>query len=133
MMKRVYIGVIVLCLTVGFGAAIALAQGHVTLSLAEQGLSQRPSVEFDHDPHLAAMGDESCGECHHGRHEGEVKYEAGDEEKPCAECHKVEAEGNMPALMRAYHTNCVGCHRAERKERKETGPVTCGSCHAKQK
>ncbi len=132
-MKKVYIAIVVLCLSVGLGAAVALAQGHVTLSLAPQGLSQRPPVEFNHDPHLKALGDESCGQCHHDRHGGGVSYEAGDEEKACADCHKVEAQGNQPGLMRAFHKNCEGCHAQDRKSYKDTGPTTCGGCHVKQK
>ncbi|MFH0810485.1 MAG: cytochrome c3 family protein [Pseudomonadota bacterium] len=130
--KKVYIALAALALTVGFfWSAVVMAQGHVTLSLAAQGLSERAPVEFDHESHLAALGDESCGQCHHALHGGGLGYEPGDEEKACADCHKVEAVGKRPALMRAYHSNCEGCHARDRKSYKETGPVTCGGCHVR--
>lgn len=132
-MKRVYIVVLMLCLGIVLGAGLALAQGDVTLSLKESGLSQRPAVEFSHDSHFAKMGDEACKDCHHARHGDQVRYEPGDEEKRCADCHKVEDEGGMPGLMHAFHKKCIGCHANERKAHKESGPVACGSCHAKQK
>jgi hypothetical protein len=130
-MRKVYIGILALVVVIGFGAAVALAQGHVTLSLAPQGLSDRSPVEFEHQSHLKALGDDSCKECHHGRHGGKVSYESGDEEKSCSECHKVEANGNMPSLMRAFHKNCEGCHAKLRASYKESGPVSCGGCHKK--
>jgi hypothetical protein len=132
-MKRLFIAILVVATCLALGAGVALAQGDVSLDLKAQGLSQRPPVEFKHESHLKALGDESCGECHHAPHGGGVSYEAGDEEKPCADCHKVEAEGKRPGLMRAFHTNCQGCHAKQRKEYKETGPVSCGACHVKQK
>lgn len=133
-MRRVYMGLVALCLSVGLGAGFALAQGDVSLSLKEFGLSQRPPVQFSHDSHLAAMGDESCKDCHHARHGDQIRYEPGDEEKRCGDCHKVEDQGDMPGLMRAFHQNCIGCHRSERQAYKHAdAPVACGSCHAKQK
>lgn len=130
-MKKVNLAVVVLCLTLGFGVAVAFAQGHVTLSLAEQGMSQRFPVEFDHAIHLAKMGDDSCKDCHHGRHGDQVNYQPGDEEKRCSDCHKAADEGGMPGVMHAFHKNCEGCHARERAGHKQSGPVACGECHVR--
>jgi len=97
---------------------------------------ERAPVVFTHQKHVDILGgDESCAECHHvySEEEGKAVYEEG-EETGCTDCHGFKDEkmpngSTKPSLMNAYHTNCVGCHRKLAREKKNTGPATCGECH----
>jgi hypothetical protein len=36
-------------------------------------------------------------------------------------------------LQQAYHRMCTGCHRQVSRDKKQSGPITCGECHPKKK
>ena len=93
---------------------------------------KRPVVKFDHSLHEDVTGETGCAKCHHVFDEKQNKlvYAEG-EEAVCSECHFSEKEKDVLALREASHTSCTGCHRTLKKNKKPSGPTTCGECHKK--
>jgi hypothetical protein len=105
----------------------------------------RPAVAFPHLRHFDDAGIE-CSECHHRFKDGENIVDEGElaedaEGIKCSSCHKSEAgfrfkpdlDPTKRTLQQAYHRMCTGCHRQVSKDKKQSGPVTCGQCHPKKK
>ena len=104
----------------------------------------RPAVEFPHMQHIDA--EIECSDCHHRFQGGENVVDEGELEEDaegikCSSCHKSEAgfrfkpdlDPTKRTLQQAYHRMCTGCHRQVSKDKKQSGPVTCGECHPKRK
>ena len=102
----------------------------------------RPAVEFPHMQHIDA--EIECSDCHHRFKGGENVVDEGELEEDaegikCSSCHKSEAgfrfkpdlDTTKRNLQQAYHRMCTGCHRQVSKDKKKSGPVTCGECHPK--
>lgn len=102
----------------------------------------RPAVEFPHIQHIDA--EMECSDCHHRFKGGENVVDEGELEEDaegikCSSCHKSEAgfrfkpdlDTTKRNLQQAYHRMCTGCHRQVSKDKKKSGPVTCGECHPK--
>ena len=84
------------------------------------GRLKRPPVKFDHDRHTEALESDGCGVCH----------ETDDSRNLLFVFPKDRDETKPRVLMDSIHDGCVGCHTERTKEGKESGPVTCGECHA---
>ena len=104
----------------------------------------RPAVQFPHILHIDA--EIECSDCHHRFKGGENAVDEAELEEDaegikCGACHKSEPGFRFEAdldptkrtLQQAYHRMCTGCHRQVSKEKKKSGPVTCGECHPKNK
>jgi len=104
----------------------------------------RPPVEFPHMQHIDAGMD--CSDCHHRFKDGEnivdeAELEEGAPGIKCAACHKNETgfrfkpdlDPTTLTLRQAYHRMCIGCHRKLIREKKQSGPVTCGDCHPRKR
>jgi Ni/Fe-hydrogenase subunit HybB-like protein len=84
------------------------------------------TVKFPHDAHIARLGKDACGVCHHAN-------KPGDSGTPCTECHAdrylptrvFEHDAHVAALK--GNASCVSCHEG----RPTSAPVTrtCASCH----
>ena len=83
------------------------------------GRLKRPPVKFDHDEHTTALEDD-CGLCH----------ERDDARNLLFSFPKDRDETKPRLLTNSFHDSCVGCHTERTKDGKESGPVTCGECHA---
>jgi len=105
----------------------------------------RPAVDFPHLLHFDDAGIE-CSDCHHRFKGGEnivdeSELEEDGEGIKCSACHKNETgfrfkpdlDPTKRNLQQAYHRMCTGCHRQVSKDKKQSGPVTCGECHPKKK
>ncbi len=89
----------------------------------------RPPVPFNHDEHNEMAGIEDCIECHHVYDEAGNRHDdESSEDQECSECHGAQGDEYPMELVRHYHMNCKGCHQAEK-----AGPVTCGTCHVREK
>jgi len=91
-------------------------------------VKERPAVNFPHERHLANL---ECLDCHHRYENGENvldedTLEEGNAAIRCASCHN---SNSRLGLRHAYHRLCIGCHAKMGKDRKKTGPRTCGKCH----
>ena len=84
------------------------------------GRLKRPPVKFDHDKHTRELKSEGCGVCH----------ETNDSRELVFSFPKDRDETRPRLLMDSFHDSCVGCHTERTKQGKESGPVTCGECHA---
>jgi len=84
------------------------------------GELERPPVRFDHDKHTLALEKEGCQPCHRADDQGNFLFTYLN----------VEEQSDSTALMNVFHDECTGCHTSRAQEGKETGPVTCGECHA---
>jgi c(7)-type cytochrome triheme protein len=104
----------------------------------------RPPVAFPHIQHIDA--EIECSDCHHRFKGGEnivdeAELEEDAEGIKCSSCHKNETgfqfkpdlDPTKRNLQQAYHRMCTGCHRQVSKDKKQSGPVTCGECHPKKK
>ena len=92
------------------------------------GSLERPQVIFDHKKHVEAL----------------IKEDSKKEWETCDSCHpwnedkslmsfifpKKVARKDKDSYMNAYHDECIGCHKERNSQKKKTGPVTCGDCHA---
>ena len=83
---------------------------------------KRAPVMFWHDKHAAALKEEGCEACH-PKKEGKFEFSFP----------KERDESGRTALMDSFHKACMGCHAQRSDERKKSGPVTCGECHADKK
>ncbi len=134
--KMYTLGILLVCFVfISAGIAPVLAQDEdVSDPIAYTLFSnqKRPSPEFDHTLHEDSLGDDGCAKCHHILNE-ETKiliYSEG-EEAACSECHTAQLDGDILALKEANHASCNKCHRQMKKQKKTTGPTTCGECHKK--
>jgi len=92
----------------------------------------RPPVAFPHIQHIDA--EIECSDCHH-------RFKGGENIVDEAELHKnktgfqfkPDLDPTKRNLQQAYHRMCTGCHRQVSKDKKQSGPVTCGECHPKKK
>ena len=104
----------------------------------------RPPVAFPHMQHIDAGMD--CSDCHHRFKGGknivdEGNLEEGAEGIKCASCHKdktafrfkPDLDPTHRTLRQAYHFMCIRCHRQVIRDKKKSGPVTCGDCHPRKK
>ncbi len=113
------------------------------------GPLERPQVIFDHKKHVEAIKKEgkkeweTCEVCHRPKKEELVRIKKEDElikEKKIEEKDALVFEFpkkivklEKEALKKAYHDECMGCHKQKLKEKKKSGPITCGDCHVKEK
>ena len=88
------------------------------------GPLERGPVEFFHDKHTLALEKtgKDCTACH-------LKEEKADR---LSIKYMRLAETDKTAMMDLYHANCIACHNQMMSEGRETGPVVCAGCHAKQ-
>lgn len=92
----------------------------------------RPAATFSHDLHEEKLGETGCAKCHHilDEEQNKLVYSEGDE-AACTECHQAETKDRVLSNRDANHASCTACHRALIKEKKPSGPTTCGECHKK--
>jgi len=111
------------------------------------GALERPPVIFDHQKHVEAIKKEgkkeweTCNVCHRPKKEELTRIKKEDEvikEKKIEkrdvlvfEFPKKEVKLKKEALKKAYHDECIECHKEKMKEKKKSGPITCGECHVK--
>lgn len=112
------------------GQVPASAQDSTSLNILSS--QKRPAPEFDHDLHIGSLGDTECGKCHHVFDEDKntLTYSEG-EESACTDCHQSEPTNGSLSLKDASHASCTDCHRKTKKEKRASGPTTCGECHKK--
>lgn len=80
---------------------------------------ERAPVLFPHDVHTAALTNEGCQVCH------------PDEKGTFAFSFPKKREVNTrKAFMNSFHDACITCHNQRKSAGHESGPVTCGECHA---
>jgi len=81
------------------------------------GKPERPSVAFEHEKHVAALGRTACTSCHEDRGgQLEIRFVRAD-------------GGSRNDVMAAYHGRCIGCHAKRAAKGEKAGPQDCGSCH----
>jgi len=113
------------------------------------GPLERPQVIFDHKKHVEAIKKEgkkeweTCSICHREKKEELVRVKKEDEaiKEKKTETRDVfvfvfpkkEVKWDKEAYKKAYHDECIGCHKEKLKEKKKSGPLTCGDCHVKEK
>ena len=86
------------------------------------GSLERPPVIFDHKKHVEAFKEKGCEECHPVNEDRKLLFDF-----------PKEVEGkDKDSVMNAYHDECIECHKEQARAEKETGPVTCAECHAKE-
>ncbi|MFH2125848.1 MAG: cytochrome c3 family protein [Pseudomonadota bacterium] len=110
-------------------APMVLGQEEVmTISSAEQGLTDRPPVVFSHGKHSEIY---ECTTCHH-EYDKFMANKGGGEAK-CSECHQPSATAKNPTpFTLAFHQGCKGCHlKLIEMKAPKTGPIMCGDCHRK--
>ncbi|MEI7437442.1 MAG: cytochrome c3 family protein [bacterium] len=90
----------------------------VAIPAALEPLKRAP-VLFWHDKHTAALKEDGCEACH-PRKAGQLEFTFP----------KQQVNSGRSALMDSFHKACTGCHTKRSDEHKQTGPVTCGECHA---
>jgi hypothetical protein len=89
----------------------------------------KPPVPFSHEKHAEF----DCTTCHH-------TWDGESDIQKCTDsgCHDSleyktrENKDDIALVEIAYHEMCYkGCHRDLKKEKKATGPTSCGKCHIK--
>ena len=93
------------------------------------GSLSREPVRFTHGRHLDTK-DVDCLTCHHDFKDGKNILDLAtlwdnDAAIRCETCHEKPA-----SLQKAFHYLCITCHDTEKKQGRQTGPRTCGECHA---
>lgn len=86
------------------------------------GSLERPPVIFDHKKHVEAFKNDGCETCH----------PVNEEEKLVFDFPKEVTKKDKDTVMNAYHDECIECHKEQARAKKDTGPVTCADCHAKE-
>ncbi len=84
-----------------------------------------PNMRFDyylHHKHEEAL-EKRCELCHH----------MSDEKSSCRDCHREKEEDGTGSFRDVAHLGCITCHMERKKEGRNTGPFTCGGCHAEGK
>lgn len=83
------------------------------------GELERPGVPFPHDQHTDALEKQGkdCSTCHET------------EDKKLVLKFKRASDFDKDTVLDIYHTNCITCHEEHAAEKKDTGPLECGSCH----
>jgi hypothetical protein len=89
-------------------------------SLKQFGTLERPGVVFLHAKHTTALEKQglSCQRCH------------PDGEKGMALKFKRLTDTDKKAVQEIYHAECISCHKETAAAGIDSGPVTCGACHA---
>ena len=92
---------------------------------------QRAPVSFPHEAHWGIEGVD-CLACHHEFKDGKntldlAKLMEGGDAIRCASCHTRPA-----GLRNVSHLLCIGCHDGQGRQRKPSGPRSCGECHQRQ-
>ncbi|MGB9629698.1 MAG: cytochrome c3 family protein [Thermodesulfobacteriota bacterium] len=115
--------------------SIGVISAFILTILAVSGVFAKDVVEFNppygkvtfaHKKHAETLKID-CLKCHHTWKKGETTG------KLCKDCHKAKAEGKTIALKDAFHKDCKGCHEEAKKANKPAGPITCTTCHKKEK
>ena len=90
-------------------------------SLNAFGDLDRAAVAFPHDTHWDAVSalEQDCETCH-------LRMESG----YLSQDFMRLASLNKDAIMQTYHDNCIACHDSTAAAGRDSGPVTCGECHA---
>jgi len=98
-----------------------ISQATVVMQFPEaMGPMERPSVEFDHARHSAALMQEGCTACHPVDDKGLTPRLTA----------TIEV-GDRDSLVDAFHETCTGCHKQRAAASLPAGPLTCGECHAR--
>jgi hypothetical protein len=90
--------------------------------LKQFGTLERPGVVFMHTKHTTALEkqDLSCQRCHPEGEEGmALKF-------------KRLKDTDKKAVQEIYHNECISCHQETAAKGNDSGPVTCGACHAEE-
>lgn len=103
------------------------------------GTLERPQVIFNHQKHVEAIKKEgkkeweTCSICHRIEKSKIIKEgKIIETEGFTFEFPKKKVKLEKEALKKAYHDECIGCHKERLKEKKKSGPITCGDCHIKE-
>lgn len=90
-------------------------------SMSAFGNLDRAAVAFPHDRHSAALTEQGldCETCH-------IRME----NDYLSQNFLRLASLDQDVVMQIYHDNCIACHDTTAAAGRESGPTTCGECHA---
>jgi len=97
--------------------------GRILLSLgpAEHDHS-RPQIFFEHEKHVRALGERACDTCHAQQPDGTLVFTFPK---------NIPGTAGPEALMDTWHDACIDCHSERTDRGQHAGPVTCGTCHVR--
>ncbi|MFC1639178.1 sulfate respiration complex hexadecaheme cytochrome HmcA [Gemmatimonadota bacterium] len=90
-------------------------------SMSTFGHLDRAPVAFPHDRHTAALTEQGqdCETCH-------LRMDDGYLSQNFLRLASLDKED----VMQVYHDNCITCHDSTAVAGRDSGPTTCGECHA---
>lgn len=99
----------------------SVMDGPVDRSVPGTVKKQMPAVDFRHDQHTLALGDNSCLSCHVAGDDGLVFL------------FKRSAIGDPQTDREIYHGNCMACHAERAAAGAASGPLSgnCRGCHSR--